>query len=149
MGGIAAKDLPPRSLALIPFGEISDTRPSSSGASLILEVQGRKTTQWILRPPDFKTKSFEFEAESGETIMQRVICPYWWCVDRADLLSADTPATLTKVSGTIEVPLGHWKTNVKELRAVGGGGALKITTRFLTNPGAVKAGAWLFHSASK
>ena len=97
------------SFALIPFGEVSEQRPSSSGAPLILEVQGRETTQRVLRPPDFKTKVIGFEAEGGEVVTQQVICPYWWCVDRADLLGADTPATLAKMSGTIEAPLGHWK----------------------------------------
>ena len=43
-GGIAAKDLAANSIALIPFGEISENRPpansAGAGTPLILEVQG-------------------------------------------------------------------------------------------------------------
>ena len=75
--------------------------------------RGGKQPKWVLRPPDFKTKVIGFEAEGGEVVTQRVMCPYWWCVDRADLLGADTPATLAKMSGTIEAPVGHWNTYLK------------------------------------
>ena len=144
-GAIAAKDLAANSLAFVPYGEISDRRPSGGnpGAPVTLEVQGRKTTLWILRPPDFKTNTVESEALGGEHITQRVTCPYWWCVDRADLRGDDAP-TLEMMSGTVEVPLGLWRTDVRVLKPAGTSGAFKIITTYLTNPLPVKAGAELF-----
>ena len=75
--------------------------------------------------------------------------PYWWCRNRGDLATADSPSNLALERGVIEQPICFWKTECRALKSNPGNiRTLKLTMPYLTNPAPIKAGAWIFLDGS-
>ena len=147
-GAIAAQDLKENSLVLFPFGEIRERKPPDKMSEpVVIECQSRKMTVYIERPATFRTLTEVYHGPDSAEIEQRVICPYWWCVNRNELASAEVQPNLIPERNSISQPLCFWKTDCKLFKQSVAAGDMKLTIPYLTNPAPVKAGASLFSRA--
>ena len=136
------QDLHKESLVLVAFGEFFDSKPKHQAAvSMVWECNGKSVTKWVCKTDE---PTEQIQLEGGAEIDHVTVCPYWRCLHKPASAPVDARPCLEQRIGTLEAPLGSFKTQDKLLKMQSSAGTMKITIAYLTNPSDIELGSYLF-----